>query len=170
MFLNTSFILALEIFTGAHSCIVATIATLDTEAVFLSYLHSVLKPIAFASRALPKFERNSCVTRRELLAIVELVSQQVARFYIRTDHASLQSVIKPKILKDRRYVLLRCSIDLDNDTRMLMHFPVDPYDVNDPEEQKRLQQHDFNHPEVNQTQASFRFIRQHILSIDGKMK
>lgn len=42
------------------------------------------------------------------------------------------------------------------------------YDVIDPEEEKKLPQHDFNHPEVNQTPASFRFIKQHILTIDGK--
>ena len=42
------------------------------------------------------------------------------------------------------------------------------YDVSDPEEQKKLTQHDFNHPEVNQTPASFRFIRQHIENIVGK--
>ena len=41
------------------------------------------------------------------------------------------------------------------------------YDVIDPEEEKKLPQHDFNHPEVNQTPASFRFIKQHILTIDG---
>lgn len=43
------------------------------------------------------------------------------------------------------------------------------YDVIDPEEEKKLPQHDFNHPEVNQTPASFRFIKQLILTIDEKM-
>ena len=42
------------------------------------------------------------------------------------------------------------------------------YDVIDPEEEKKLPQHDFNYPEVNQTLASFRFIKQHIFNIDGK--
>ncbi len=48
------------------------------------------KPIAFASRILSKSDRNYCVTRRELLAIVEFVEQhghylQGARFFVRTD-------------------------------------------------------------------------------------
>ena len=71
---------------------------LDTDAsdhgirAVLSQLQDgVERPIAFASRTLPKSERNYCVTRRELLAIVEFVKQhwhylQGARFCIRTDH------------------------------------------------------------------------------------
>ena len=42
------------------------------------------------------------------------------------------------------------------------------YDVCDPNEQKKLKQHDFNNPEVNQTPASFRFIKQHIENIQEK--
>ena len=42
------------------------------------------------------------------------------------------------------------------------------YDVCDPEKQRQLPQHDFNHPEVNQTPASFRFIRQHTEKIEEK--
>ena len=42
------------------------------------------------------------------------------------------------------------------------------YDVCDPNEQKKLPQHDFNNPEVNQTPASFRLIKQHIENIQGK--
>lgn len=42
------------------------------------------------------------------------------------------------------------------------------YDVCDPNEQKKLKQHDFNHPEVNQTPASFRLIKQHIENIQEK--
>ncbi|KAL9957276.1 hypothetical protein ACROYT_G038892 [Oculina patagonica] len=55
---------------------------LDTDAsdhgigAVLSQLQDgVEKPIAFASRTLSKSERNYCVTRRELLAIVEFVKQ-----------------------------------------------------------------------------------------------
>ena len=81
---------------------------LDTDAsdhgigAVLSQLQDgVEKPIAFASRTLSKSERNYCVTRRELLAIVEFVKQhrhylQGAKFCIRTDHAPLRSVIKAK--------------------------------------------------------------------------
>lgn len=42
------------------------------------------------------------------------------------------------------------------------------YDVCDPNEQKKLPQHDFNNPEVNQTPASFRLIKQHIEDIQEK--
>ena len=81
---------------------------LDTDAsdhgigAVLSQLQDgVERPIAFASRTLSKSERNYCVTRRELLAIVEFVKQhrhylQGTRFCIRTDHAPLRSVINAK--------------------------------------------------------------------------
>ena len=81
---------------------------LDTDAsdygivAVLSQLQDgVEKPIAFASRTLSKSERNYCVTRRELLAIVEFMKQhrhylQGARFCVRTDHAPLRSVIRAK--------------------------------------------------------------------------
>lgn len=42
------------------------------------------------------------------------------------------------------------------------------YDVCKPNEQKKLKQHDFNNPEVNQTPASFRLIKQHIENIQEK--
>ena len=44
-------------------------------AVLSQLQDGVEKPIAFASRTLSKFERKYCVTRRELLAIVEFVKQ-----------------------------------------------------------------------------------------------
>ena len=56
---------------------------LDTDAsdrgigaVLSQFQDGVEKPIAFASRTLSKSERNYCVTRRELLAVVEFVKQR----------------------------------------------------------------------------------------------
>ena len=81
---------------------------LDTDAsdhgigAVLSQLRDGMeRPIAFASRTLSKSERNYCVTRRELLAIVEFIKQhrhylQGTRFCIRSDHSPLRSVIKAK--------------------------------------------------------------------------
>ena len=84
---------------------------LDTDAsdhgigAVLSQLQDgVERPIAFASRTLSKSERNYCVTRRELLAIVEFVKQH--RHYLQGARFS--------------------NIEQDNDTRMLMHFLADP--------------------------------------------
>ena len=42
------------------------------------------------------------------------------------------------------------------------------YNVCDPNEQKQLPKHDFNVPQVNQTPASFRCIKKHIETIQGK--
>ena len=42
------------------------------------------------------------------------------------------------------------------------------HEVCDPNEKKKLQQHDFNNPEVNQTPASFRLMKQHIENIQDK--
>ena len=81
---------------------------LDTDAsdhgigaVLSQFQDGVEKPIAFASRTLSKSERNYCVTRRELLAIVEFVKQhrhylQGTRFCIRTDPAPLRFVVQAK--------------------------------------------------------------------------
>ena len=73
----------------------------EIGAVFSQLQEGVERPIAFTSRTLYKSERNYCVTRRELLAIVEFVKQhqhylQGARFCIRTDHAPLRSVMNAK--------------------------------------------------------------------------
>ena len=75
---------------------------LDTDAsnhgigAVLSQLkNGVEHPVAYASRTLSKAERNYCVTRKELLAVVEFVKQfrhylQGPKFRIRTDHAPLR--------------------------------------------------------------------------------
>ena len=79
---------------------------LDTDAsdhgigaVLSQFQDRVEKPIAFASRTLSKSERNYCVTRRELLAIIEFVKQHryyLQGFCIRTDHAPLHFVVQAK--------------------------------------------------------------------------
>ena len=58
-------------------------------------------PVAFASRTLTKAEKNYCVTRKELLAVVEFTKHfrhylQGPKFRIRTDHAPLRSILKAK--------------------------------------------------------------------------
>ena len=64
------------------------------------------KVIAYGSKALSKEERNYCVTRRELLAIVHFV--EAYRYYlygkpfvIRTDHSSLRWMLNQKEPKDQ---------------------------------------------------------------------
>ena len=42
------------------------------------------------------------------------------------------------------------------------------YDVADPSKRRKLPQHDFSHPQVNQTPASFRFIKGHVEEIEGE--
>ena len=57
--------------------------------------------ISYASKVLNKAQRNYCVTRRELLAIVEFVKQYHhylygAEFLVRTDHAALYWLLRKK--------------------------------------------------------------------------
>ena len=59
------------------------------------------KVIAYASKTLNKPERNYCVTRRELLAIITFTKQfhhylYGARFLVRTDHAALYWLLRKK--------------------------------------------------------------------------
>lgn len=58
-------------------------------------------PVAYASRTLTKAERNYCVARKELLAVVEFAKQSHHYLHgpkvrIRTDHAPLRSVLQVK--------------------------------------------------------------------------
>ena len=58
-------------------------------------------PVAYSIRTLTKAERNYCVTRKELLAVVETVKHfrhylHGQKFRIRTDHAPLRSVLNVK--------------------------------------------------------------------------
>ena len=76
--------------------------TLDTDAsgsgigaVLSQVQDGSEKVVAYASRALSKAERNYCVTRRELLAVVNFLRHFRQYLYgrkiiIRTDHASLR--------------------------------------------------------------------------------
>ena len=64
------------------------------------------KVIGYGSKALSKEERNYCVTRRELLAVVHFVEHykyylQGKKFVIRTDHASLRWMLRQKEPKDQ---------------------------------------------------------------------
>jgi len=57
--------------------------------------------IAYGSKVLTKAERNYCVTRRELLAIITFVKQYHhylygAKFLVRTDHAALYWLLRKK--------------------------------------------------------------------------
>ena len=75
--------------------------TLDTDAsnesigaVLSQQQHGEERVIAFASRTLDKRERNYCVTRKELLAVVYFLKHFKQyllgrRFRVRTDHAAL---------------------------------------------------------------------------------
>ena len=59
------------------------------------------RALAYASKTLGKAERNYCVTRRELLAIVTFVKQYHhylygTRFLVRTDHAALYWLLRKK--------------------------------------------------------------------------
>lgn len=64
-------------------------------------VHGQEQVVAYASRLLSKQERNYCVTRRELLAVVTFISQfrpylLGRKFTLRTDHGSLQWLLNFK--------------------------------------------------------------------------
>ena len=81
---------------------------LDTDAsdhgigcVFSQEQDGAERVIAYYSRALNKPERNYCVTRKELLAVIASIAQfhhylYGRRFIVRSDHASLQWLMKFK--------------------------------------------------------------------------
>ena len=65
-----------------------------------------MKPFSSLSQALSKEERNYCVTRRELLAVVHFVNHyryylQGKPFTVRTDHASLKWLLNQKEPRDQ---------------------------------------------------------------------
>ena len=64
--------------------------------MFSQFQDGVENPIAFAIRTLSKSEKNYCVTRRELLVIVE--------FCIGTDLALCPSLSWPKFPRDSLHV------------------------------------------------------------------
>ena len=81
---------------------------LDTDAsntgigaVLSQVIDSVEHVLGYASRSLSKTERNYCVTRKELLAVVHFVRHfrpylYGRKFFIRTDHSSLQWLLNFK--------------------------------------------------------------------------
>ena len=61
-------------------------------------------PVAYYSRTLSRAERNYCVTRRELLAVVEIVKHfhhylYGVEFKIRSDHGALSRLLRFKIVE-----------------------------------------------------------------------
>ena len=81
---------------------------LDTDAsgigigAVLSQIYDGLeRPVAYFSRSLNKHERNCCVTRRELLAVVESIKHfhhylHGTQFKVRADHGALNWLRKFK--------------------------------------------------------------------------
>ena len=70
-------------------------------AVLSQLKDGVEHPVSYRSRSLTKAEMNYCVTRKELLAVVESVKHfryylHGQKFHIRTDHAPPRSVLKVK--------------------------------------------------------------------------
>ena len=84
------------------------------------------KVIGYGSKALSKEERNYCVTRRELLAVVHFVDhfryylQGSKPFLVRTDHASLRWLMSQKEPRDQ---LARWIQKLDTYALQLDHRP-----------------------------------------------
>ena len=82
--------------------------TLDTDAsqeglgaVLSQTQEGVERVIAYYSRAMSRPERNYCVTRKELLAMLSAVSHfhpylYGRKFLVRTDHSSLQWLLRFK--------------------------------------------------------------------------
>ena len=100
---------------------------LDTDAsnhgigaVLSQIQHGVERPIAYSSRTLTKAERNYCVTRRELLAVVEFVKQHRhylcdRKFIIRIDHSPIPSVLRAKEPEGQlaRWIELLSTFDIE---------------------------------------------------------
>ena len=77
--------------------------------MFSQFEDGVENPIAFAIRTLSKSEKNYCVTRRELLVIVEFDKQyghylQDTRFCIGTDATLCAPLSSPKFPRDSLHV------------------------------------------------------------------
>ena len=93
---------------------------LDTDAsdfgigaVLSQSVDGVERVTAYASRSLSKSERNYCVTRKELLALVHHVKHfrpylYGRQFRIRTDHGALKWLLGLKIPRDRQPDGSRC--------------------------------------------------------------
>ena len=82
------------------------------------------KVIGYGSKTLSKEERNYCVTRRELLAVVHFVEHykyylQGKKFVVRTDHSSLRWMLNQKDLQDQlaRWIQKLSTYDFDIEFR-----------------------------------------------------
>ena len=78
------------------------------------------RPIAFGSRTLSKAERNYCVTRKELLAVVNFTTHYKhylygMKFTVRTDHSSLRWLLNFKEPQGQmaRWLQILSSYDMD---------------------------------------------------------
>ena len=118
---------------------------LDTDAsnqgigAVLSQVHQGQEEVvAYYSRSLTKEERNYCVTRKELLAVVAAVRHfhhylYGRRFLVRSDHGALQWLLNsatPRAKRQGGWRSWRCTTSTSNTTRVpdtetLMLFPED---------------------------------------------
>ena len=93
-------VLAMPDFT--HEFILDTDASnLSIGAVLSQKINDEERPIAYASRTLTKAERQYCVTRKELLAVVYFAKYfkhylYGKQFTVRTDHSSLRWLLNFK--------------------------------------------------------------------------
>ena len=95
--------------------------------------------VAYFSRTLTRSERNYCVTRRELLAVVKSIEHfnyylHRQKFRVRTDHSALQWPMSfrellgqlARWLEKFKFTISPWNIALDLSTKMLMLCPDDP--------------------------------------------
>ena len=107
--------------------------------MFSQFQNGVENPIAFAIRTLSKSEKSYCVTRRELLVIVEFDKQHrhfLAKYRILHWNCScpFSFVVLAKVPEGQlaRWIEFLSTFDFEIQYRteerqlMLMHFPVDP--------------------------------------------
>ena len=72
---NVSWLLTVLAYPTREGKVMLDTDATDHEAVFSQFQDGVENPTAFAIRTLSKSQKNYCVTRRELLVIVEFDKQ-----------------------------------------------------------------------------------------------